>query len=313
MKQNLWDLFIWFAAVSLYLQLAIFLTTVFFLSIMSFTLRIYSASQRLPISIHRLVASNYTCVISRSHVKLRANSQHCWANNVGSCYVRVCSDLQTDARNPNIVGPTMLGVVASVLAVVCKRMQEIPILLGPSVHDGKDTTHKTLKTMCNAPAWPQQCWKELGKRIQPCYACTSAITEREKCWELLAKKFDRFQTLRNNSQQYATICNRVCKRTQYHERLRIFWVVVGQQHGVCLYIALYKLIERKRYLDCEWILFLLSGKLSSQDWPVNRYKMKKSTIIWAMHSRSEQNWLYTITLLYNIFTCFSTFHLRITI
>ena len=31
--------------------------------------------------------------------------------------------VQTDATTPNIVAPTMLGVVASVLAVVCKRMQ----------------------------------------------------------------------------------------------------------------------------------------------------------------------------------------------
>ena len=29
--------------------------------------------------------------------------------------------------------------------------------------------------------------------------CTSAITEQRKLWELLAHKFDRFQTLRNNS------------------------------------------------------------------------------------------------------------------
>ena len=29
----------------------------------------------------------------------------------------------------------------------------------------------------------------------------SAITEKKKCWELLAEKFDRFQTLRNNMQQ----------------------------------------------------------------------------------------------------------------
>ena len=32
----------------------------------------------------------------------------------------------------------------------------------------------------------------------------SAITEQKKCWELLAEKFDRFRTLRNNIQQYAT-------------------------------------------------------------------------------------------------------------
>ena len=53
--------------------------------------------------------------------------------------------VQTDAATtPNIVGATILGVVASVLAVVCKRMQQLSALLGPTVHRGKDTTHKSL-------------------------------------------------------------------------------------------------------------------------------------------------------------------------
>ena len=34
----------------------------------------------------------------------------------------------------------------------------------------------------------------------------SAITEQKKCWELLAEKFDQFQTLRNNIQTCATGC-----------------------------------------------------------------------------------------------------------
>ena len=34
----------------------------------------------------------------------------------------------------------------------------------------------------------------------------SAIMEQKKRWELLAEKFDRFQTLRNNTQQHATGC-----------------------------------------------------------------------------------------------------------
>ena len=34
------------------------------------------------------------------------------------------SYVQTDATTPNIVGPTMLGIVASVSSVACKRMQE---------------------------------------------------------------------------------------------------------------------------------------------------------------------------------------------
>ena len=45
---------------------------------------------------------------------------------------------------PNIVVPTMLGVVACVLAVLCKRMQQLPTMLGSAVHRGKDTTHKSL-------------------------------------------------------------------------------------------------------------------------------------------------------------------------
>ena len=60
---------------------------------------------------------------------------------------------------PTIVGLTMLGVVASVLPVVCKRMQQLPTMLGPVVHRGKDTTHKTLETMGYARAWPQHCCK----------------------------------------------------------------------------------------------------------------------------------------------------------
>ena len=47
----------------------------------------------------------------------------------------------------------------------------------------------------------------------------SAITEQKKCWELLAEKFDRFQTLRNNMQQGVqtdTTCNiqQCCVRLQ---------------------------------------------------------------------------------------------------
>ena len=53
----------------------------------------------------------------------------------------------------------MLGVVAYESAVVCKQMQQLPTMLGPAVHCGKDTTHKSLKTMRNKRAWPQQCWK----------------------------------------------------------------------------------------------------------------------------------------------------------
>ena len=95
--------------------------------------------------------------------------------------------MQTDATTPNIVGPTMLG---------------------PAGHCGKDTTHTSLQTMRNEPVWSQQCWKSWanGSNI---VALRFVDLEQKKCWELLAGKFDRFQTLRINTQQHPTTCNRV--------------------------------------------------------------------------------------------------------
>ena len=86
----------------------------------------------------------------------------------------------------------------------------------------------------DATTQSQQCWdlQRIVGRIQPISLCkpcvisvrdpsnvgravqtdptllryASAITEQNKCWELLAEKFDRFQTLRNNTQQHATGC-----------------------------------------------------------------------------------------------------------
>ena len=59
----------------------------------------------------------------------------------------------------------------------------------------------------------------------------SAITEQKKCWELLAEKFDRFQTLRN-IQQYATGCAN--GRNMKHPTML---GVVGQQCCVRLQVA----------------------------------------------------------------------------
>ena len=99
----------------------------------------------------------------------------------------------------------------------------------------------------------QQCWdlQCIAGRIQPISLCkprvvslrgpnnvgragqtdptlfryASAITEQKKCWELLGEEFDQFQTLRNNTQQHPTTCNRVCKRTQQvtPNNVRSFW------------------------------------------------------------------------------------------
>ena len=76
--------------------------------------------------------------------------------NVSSSESGVLGWVQTGATTPNIVAPTMLGVVACVLAVVCKRMQQLPTSLGPAVHRGKNTTHRSLWSLRNECAWPLQ-------------------------------------------------------------------------------------------------------------------------------------------------------------
>ena len=48
-------------------------------------------------------------------------------NSMLSCKLNY---VQTDATTSNIVWPKMLGVIVSVLAVVCKRMQQVPTMLG---------------------------------------------------------------------------------------------------------------------------------------------------------------------------------------
>ena len=110
--------------------------------------------------------------------------------------------MQTDATTPNIVAPTMLGVVPSVLEVVCKRMQQLPTLLGPTVHRGKD-----LKKPCVAPTMLE----ELCKRIQHC--CATLRRSRNKrnvgsCWL-------KVWPVSDFAQEHPTTCNRVCKRTQH--------------------------------------------------------------------------------------------------
>ena len=106
-------------------------------------------------------------------------------------------------------GQQCLEFLTSVLAVECTRMQQLPTMLGPAVHRGKDTTQKTLKTMCNLRAWPQQLMlEEVCKRIQHCCATLRrSHTQKKKCWELLAQKFVGQQVcVRLNAEQGMAQC-----------------------------------------------------------------------------------------------------------
>ena len=122
--------------------------------------------------------------------------------------------MQTGATTPNIVAPTMLGVVGCVVAVVCKRMQQLPTSWDLQCIVGRIQPI----ILCNPCLMSVRGPNNVGRTVQTdptLLRYASAITEQKKCWELLAEKFDRFQTLRNNTQQHPTTCNRVCKRTRH--------------------------------------------------------------------------------------------------
>ena len=90
--------------------------------------------------------------------------------------------MQTNATTPNIVGPTMLGVVASVLAVVCKRMQQLPTMLGPAVYRRKIQSIRLSRPFVMRVRGPTN----IGRAVQTdptLLRYGSAITEQKKCWE----------------------------------------------------------------------------------------------------------------------------------
>ena len=102
-------------------------------------------------------------------------------------------------------------VVASVLAVMCKQMQQLSTMLGPAVHRAKDTTHESLWSMRNERALPQQCWKS--------YANGSNIVALRfgdhRTKEMLGVIGWNVWPVSNFAQQHATTCNRVSQRTQH--------------------------------------------------------------------------------------------------
>ena len=117
----------------------------------------------------------------------------------------ILSYVQTHRTTPNIVVPTTLGVVGCILAVVCKWMQQLPTMWGPSVHHGKDTMKETVH---NEHVWPQQCWKSCANGSNIVALCFGNHRAKEMLG-VVGSNFDRFETLHNGMQ------NRVCKWTQH--------------------------------------------------------------------------------------------------
>ena len=105
--------------------------------------------------------------------------------NVGSYCVRVGSVVQTDATSPSNVR-------------TCTASWE--------VYNPYDFINS--KTMLNARSRPEQCWKSYANGSNV-VALRFGDQGTKEIFELLARKFGRFQTLSNNSQQHATTCNKV--------------------------------------------------------------------------------------------------------
>ena len=151
-------------------------------------------------------------------------------NNVGSCCVCVGSGVQTNATTP----PTMLGVVASVRAVVCKRMQQhtdnvgsFCVRVGIGVLTDATTSNNVGPSIVGR-IQPIRLWcpcvmrmrgpnnvgrkEELCKRIQHC--CATLQRSRSKrnvgsCWFKSLTEFKLCATTpkhTNNIQQHAKRC-----------------------------------------------------------------------------------------------------------
>ena len=91
--------------------------------------------------------------------------------------------MQTDATTPNIVAPTMLGVVACMLAVVCangcnnsQQCWDLQCIVG----------RIQPMSLCKACVRSVRGPNNVGRVVQtnPTLLCyVSAITEEKKCWE----------------------------------------------------------------------------------------------------------------------------------
>ena len=119
------------------------------------------------------------------------------------------------------------GFAASLLAVVCKQMQQLHAMLGPAVYRGKGMTYKTLETMRNTSAWLQQCWKSCanGSKI------VALRFDDHETKEMLGDVGSKLWPVSNfaHAQQHATRCTN--GRNMYHLTML---GVVGQESCVLL-------------------------------------------------------------------------------
>ena len=122
----------------------------------------------------------------------RNNSQHCCANNVGSCCVRVGSGVQTDATSPRM------------LEELCKRIQHCCATLRRSRNKRNVgscwlkslTSFKLSATTCNRVCKRTQ--HVTSNNVESCWP--TMLRSVAYCWMLLRKVRNRSNFSANNSQ-----------------------------------------------------------------------------------------------------------------
>ena len=144
------------------------------------------------------------------------------SGNRGQCCTTSCtipfptlsqlsSYAQTDATTPNIVGPTILRVTAPLLAVVCKRMQQLPTIVPLQCIVGRIQPIMRVRG-------PNNVWRAVQMDPSCCATLLWSRNNRNvgssSCFKSLTG-FKLCATTPNKTQQHVTTCSRMCKRTHH--------------------------------------------------------------------------------------------------
>ena len=101
----------------------------------------------------------------------------------------------------------------------CKRTQQLPTLVGQQrwkllrpcwqwCANGCNNSQQCLDLQCSVGRIQAVAPKNVGGAVQtdPKLLRYASVIKDQKRWEILAKRFHRFKTLRNHTQQHATRC-----------------------------------------------------------------------------------------------------------
>ena len=172
---------------------------------------------------HRVVVCPVSCCWPLDATLLANNFLHCWTLHVASVCKPCCMLLDVVAQNlkpvklfsPHLPTLLLFRDHRSVAQQCWIRLQSSSNIVG-ATHAYYAWFTKTYGLYPSHDAL--QVPTLLGVVASVCTPLPTRTQElptllAQQCWELL--RFDRFQTLLNNTQQHPTTSNGVCKRTQH--------------------------------------------------------------------------------------------------